>query len=439
MCQYKIKAIYHKKMETKVIYYMDAEDKMPYMIKLNTPPEQTKLRDFKALLNLNTSKYKYFFQTIVDDFGTVKEELVDDDSFLPCINGRVVCWLVQTDGSCADSTADRSNHSIEHKFNVLKQNNSNEYTGKHQNIMMSMQKAVSNSSNSIENIENQRNCVNRKSSKLGSSVLPVYESVRKSTLIPNPTTTTATTASSSNVKGGSFRTNGNVVQLKDLKFDDTSTETESMINAFDDLRMNRGGGSMNQHKKPIKQQFSSFNNNQKTTNANRHQHMQHQHQYQQYKGTTTTTTTAHHMLHGKKAGSANRHQQPADSFSNTHDSDDFDDETTEILNDDDTTALTEGTQMTADTQSLVSASELDDATTTFFDTEQDEDSDEDEDDDGQFSAITAETTSSTMSQHPNLKKHLSNKNRIKKRFKPKSSHNHHHHNQIGRASCRERV
>jgi len=79
--------------ETKIIYYMD-DDKMPYLIKLNMSPDKACLRDFKQALNANAKLYKFFFQTIVDDFGVVKEEIMDDNAKLPCVNGRVVSWLI---------------------------------------------------------------------------------------------------------------------------------------------------------------------------------------------------------------------------------------------------------------------------------------------------------------------------------------------------------
>ncbi|XP_064087958.1 segment polarity protein dishevelled homolog DVL-3-like [Macrobrachium nipponense] len=34
-----------------------------------------------------------------DDFGVVKEEIIDDDAPLPCFNGRVVSWIVSADSS----------------------------------------------------------------------------------------------------------------------------------------------------------------------------------------------------------------------------------------------------------------------------------------------------------------------------------------------------
>lgn len=84
--------------DTKIIYYID-EAKVPYLIKLNIPPEEAKLRDFKQALNgrVVSKNAKYFFQAIVDDFGTVKEEVSDDDALLPSVNGRVVAWLIHVD------------------------------------------------------------------------------------------------------------------------------------------------------------------------------------------------------------------------------------------------------------------------------------------------------------------------------------------------------
>jgi hypothetical protein len=54
--------------ETKIIYYRN-EDKMPYLIKLNLAPDKATLRDFKNALNVNVKCFKYYFQTIMEDFG----------------------------------------------------------------------------------------------------------------------------------------------------------------------------------------------------------------------------------------------------------------------------------------------------------------------------------------------------------------------------------
>ena len=95
--------------ETKIIYYID-DDKLPYLIKLNKPPEQATLRDFKSALN-DQRPFKYFFQAVVDDFGIVKEEISDEDAKLPFVSGRVVSWLIPVEGSIAGSDT-RSNHSL---------------------------------------------------------------------------------------------------------------------------------------------------------------------------------------------------------------------------------------------------------------------------------------------------------------------------------------
>merc|ERR1712168_1354073 len=40
-----------------------------------------------------------------DDFGVVKEEIIDDDAPLPCFNGRVVSWIVSADSSVISDNA----------------------------------------------------------------------------------------------------------------------------------------------------------------------------------------------------------------------------------------------------------------------------------------------------------------------------------------------
>ncbi|XP_048485847.1 segment polarity protein dishevelled homolog DVL-3 isoform X2 [Plutella xylostella] len=82
--------------ETKVIYYIDDEE-TPYLVKIPISPEKVTLVDFKN--QLNRPNYKFFFKSMDDDFGVVKEEIVDDNAHLPCFNGRVVSWLVSAEGS----------------------------------------------------------------------------------------------------------------------------------------------------------------------------------------------------------------------------------------------------------------------------------------------------------------------------------------------------
>ncbi|XP_071946071.1 segment polarity protein dishevelled homolog DVL-3-like isoform X4 [Antedon mediterranea] len=91
--------------ETKIIYHIDDED-TPYLVKLSIPSSEVTLGDFKNVLN--RPNYKFFFKSMDDDFGVVKEEIIDDEAKLPCFNGRVISWLVPGDGSdtssqCAES------------------------------------------------------------------------------------------------------------------------------------------------------------------------------------------------------------------------------------------------------------------------------------------------------------------------------------------------
>jgi segment polarity protein dishevelled len=108
--------------ETKIIYYKDTDaDKVPYMIKLNIAPEKATLRYFKQALNVNVKYFKFFFQQIVEDFGVVKEEICDDDTKLPFVNGRAVSWLMQVEESLAGSENSRSQNSLNSMVDFLSQ------------------------------------------------------------------------------------------------------------------------------------------------------------------------------------------------------------------------------------------------------------------------------------------------------------------------------
>uniref|UniRef100_A0A8C9TFI0 Dishevelled segment polarity protein 1 n=1 Tax=Scleropages formosus TaxID=113540 RepID=A0A8C9TFI0_SCLFO len=88
--------------ETKIIYHID-EEETPYLVKLSIPPEKVTLADFKNVLNNRpVNSYKFFFKSMDQDFGVVKEEISDDNAKLPCFNGRVVSWLVLMESSHLD-------------------------------------------------------------------------------------------------------------------------------------------------------------------------------------------------------------------------------------------------------------------------------------------------------------------------------------------------
>uniref|UniRef100_A0A1W7RHW6 Segment polarity protein dishevelled DVL-1 n=1 Tax=Agkistrodon contortrix contortrix TaxID=8713 RepID=A0A1W7RHW6_AGKCO len=88
--------------ETKIIYHID-EEETPYLVKLPVSPEKVTLADFKNVLsNRPVHSYKFFFKSMDQDFGVVKEEISDDNAKLPCFNGRVVSWLVLAESSHSD-------------------------------------------------------------------------------------------------------------------------------------------------------------------------------------------------------------------------------------------------------------------------------------------------------------------------------------------------
>uniref|UniRef100_A0A8K9V2X3 Dishevelled segment polarity protein 2 n=1 Tax=Oncorhynchus mykiss TaxID=8022 RepID=A0A8K9V2X3_ONCMY len=76
--------------ETKIIYHID-EEETPYLVKIPIPAENITLLDFKQVLN--KPNYKFFFKSMDQDFGVVKEEISDESAKLPCFNGRVVSWV----------------------------------------------------------------------------------------------------------------------------------------------------------------------------------------------------------------------------------------------------------------------------------------------------------------------------------------------------------
>ncbi|KAM9732774.1 segment polarity protein dishevelled homolog DVL-3-like [Menidia menidia] len=81
--------------ETRVIYHLQDQD-TPYLVRLRVPAQRATLAHVKQVLN--KPNLRFFFKNVDQDFGVVKEEISDDDARLPCVNGRVVCWVVSADG-----------------------------------------------------------------------------------------------------------------------------------------------------------------------------------------------------------------------------------------------------------------------------------------------------------------------------------------------------
>uniref|UniRef100_A0A665WU23 Dishevelled segment polarity protein 2 n=1 Tax=Echeneis naucrates TaxID=173247 RepID=A0A665WU23_ECHNA len=91
--------------ETKIIYHID-EEETPYLVKIPIAAENITLLDFKQVLN--KPNYKFFFKSMDQDFGVVKEEISDDSAKLPCFNGRVVSWVRNNEHTLDDQTETES-------------------------------------------------------------------------------------------------------------------------------------------------------------------------------------------------------------------------------------------------------------------------------------------------------------------------------------------
>ncbi|CAG9815190.1 unnamed protein product [Phaedon cochleariae] len=99
--------------ETKVIYHIDDEE-TPYLVKIPISKDKVTLSDFKNVLN--RPNYKFFFKSMDDDFGVVKEEIIDDAAHLPFFNGKVVSWLVSSDGSNPSDGGSQCTDSVTHQL-----------------------------------------------------------------------------------------------------------------------------------------------------------------------------------------------------------------------------------------------------------------------------------------------------------------------------------
>lgn len=413
--------------ETKIIYYKDTDaDKVPYMIKLSIAPDKATLRDFKQALNVNPRQFKFFFQQIVEDFGVVKEEICDDDTKLPFVNGRAVSWLHQVEESIAGSDSKSQNSFNMQPLNTIENKLGNQYSS-----MASISSQGSSKSNNenvdMRNHNRDGSNGNRNSKHTRDSNGQIYDTLQ------------------SNRKSSKQR---HSAVLKDLNADDTSTETESLINGFDDFRIhhqhtahhqrpssvmsnpshsnglmiggigNGGSGSMRRSAANGK---NGGNVNSKTT-GNQKRSLDSQNIYGGHPTRNIVNRHStngnfysnyhqpqkmHPNLNGNSKSGNNKYQRKSDfqdSFSDEH----SDDDTTNFEFDDTCDGSQNSSQggRTATTAPSIISSNLD--TTTFFDTEND--------DDGQFSSIT-ENTNSTMSS-----RYGANRNRRKTRHKLPTHH-----------------
>ena len=82
---------------TTVTYYIDDEE-LPRQGTISKIPDEITLEDFKKIIGQKYHKHKFFFKNKDDEFGIVKQEITDDNTNLPLFDGRIVSWLVATEG-----------------------------------------------------------------------------------------------------------------------------------------------------------------------------------------------------------------------------------------------------------------------------------------------------------------------------------------------------
>lgn len=73
--------------------------KTPIILKVTTGPYGLSLGEFKRITSLHGEGFKYYFKSIDNEFGVVKEELSEDDSIIPCDKNRIVAWVLTNEGN----------------------------------------------------------------------------------------------------------------------------------------------------------------------------------------------------------------------------------------------------------------------------------------------------------------------------------------------------
>ncbi|KAI4891408.1 hypothetical protein NFI96_026102, partial [Prochilodus magdalenae] len=81
---------------TKVLYFTD-RSLTPFMINIPKRLGEVTLRDFKSAIDREGS-YRYHFKALDPEFGTVKEEVFQDEAVVPGWEGKIVAWVEEDHG-----------------------------------------------------------------------------------------------------------------------------------------------------------------------------------------------------------------------------------------------------------------------------------------------------------------------------------------------------
>ncbi|XP_016100883.1 LOW QUALITY PROTEIN: dixin-like [Sinocyclocheilus grahami] len=80
----------------KVLYFTD-RSLTPFMINIPKRLGEVTLRDFKAAVD-REGNYRYHFKALDPEFGTVKEEVFQDEAVVPGWEGKIVAWVEEDHG-----------------------------------------------------------------------------------------------------------------------------------------------------------------------------------------------------------------------------------------------------------------------------------------------------------------------------------------------------
>uniref|UniRef100_A0AAR2K815 DIX domain containing 1 n=1 Tax=Pygocentrus nattereri TaxID=42514 RepID=A0AAR2K815_PYGNA len=81
---------------TKVLYFTD-RSLTPFMINIPKRLGEVTLWDFKVAIDREGS-YRYHFKALDPEFGTVKEEVFQDEAVVPGWEGKIVAWVEEDHG-----------------------------------------------------------------------------------------------------------------------------------------------------------------------------------------------------------------------------------------------------------------------------------------------------------------------------------------------------
>ncbi|XP_051535853.1 dixin-A-like isoform X2 [Myxocyprinus asiaticus] len=81
---------------TKVLYYTD-RSLTPFLVNIPKRLGEVTLQDFKVAVDRHGS-FRYHFKSLDPEFGTVKEEVFQDDALIPGWEGKIVAWVEEDHG-----------------------------------------------------------------------------------------------------------------------------------------------------------------------------------------------------------------------------------------------------------------------------------------------------------------------------------------------------